>query len=233
MSKKYKIICFFLLLLMCINLCVGCREKNTKELSTLKINIITTINNGIQDNIEKIFLIRKESKEIVKLLVQFKEVKPLGVQNVEEKEIPTEEDMKTYLSMSVEEIEKLTGNTICEDGSLVVFSFNVFFPCLYLDDTSFYFICISKEDKSWAPRYLSYYGGYRQEFLLTLGLSEDMNFENIMEVWGKTEIEVVERMDQKRYRISYERDRLIYEFISDNESGYPFNVYVALRTLEE
>ena len=46
-----------------------------------------------------------------------------------------------YLNMTVGEIEKLTGKTILQNSFQIVFSFVGYFSTIYLEDSSFYFLC--------------------------------------------------------------------------------------------
>ena len=66
---------------------------------------------------------------------------PPTVRKVKKVNVPTEEEIKTYLNMTVGEIEKLTGKTILQNSFQIVFSFVGYFSTIYLEDSSFYFLC--------------------------------------------------------------------------------------------
>lgn len=150
---------------------------------------------------------------------------PPTIRKIEKITVPTEEEIKTYLNMTISEIEKLSGNAIDKSETLTVFSFNVFFPCIDLDDSSFFFICIN-DDTSQKPRYLSFREEFDEVYLSTIGLSANMNFKDIMNLWGEAEIEETNRFEEYHYCISYKRNGLIYEFVADNKEGKQFDFFI-------
>lgn len=177
---------------------------------------------------DKFMLTKKMKMESIEVILDNREKFRPGVQKVEKISVPTEEEIKTYLNMTVEQIERITGNLINESDKVQIFDNS--FLCLYLDYSSFYFLCNSHE-KLVEPEYISFYGWFKKEYLLTLELSEDMNFDDIMDVWGSTEVEVSKGLGEEtiKYRILYRKNGLVYEFISDNPEGYDFNVFIALE----
>ena len=78
------------------------------------------------------------------------------------------------------------------------------------------------------PIALTFYGKYHDDYLKMIGLSKDMNFRDIMGLWGETEIEETEEENERRYRIKYERNGLLYSFVSGNSEGNSFNTFVEL-----
>ena len=107
------------------------------------------------------------------------------------------------------------------------------------DELGYYSYVEIEGDCCTFKRYNSYMGGTKDYYIIKWEKGKGIVYylhgagSRLMEIELFQKEEVVERMDQKRYRISYERDSLIYKFISNNESGYLSDVYVALRTLEE
>ena len=67
------------------------------------------------------------------------------------------------------------------------------------------------------PIGLTFYGKYHNSYLKMIGLSADMNFGDIMGLWGETEIEETE-----------EENGLLYSFVSGNSEGDSFNTFVEL-----
>lgn len=213
---KRKIKSILMISLLCCVLCMGCQKEKIVPISVLR-------------DIDKTVISALERE--CKMLLILQEKKDTNYQRVEEISVPTEEEIKTYLNMTVEEIEKLTGITIDDKdkGTLMIFSFAAAFPCLYPDDCSFYFVC-RDYDKTQKPLYLSIYGEYFDEYLSTLGLSETMSFEEIEELWGKGEWKVSQRGDgdDYRYMLTFKRNGLIYDFVSVNAEGYNFDFNIAL-----
>lgn len=213
---KRKIKSILMISLLCCVLCMGCQKEKIVPISVLR-------------DIDKTVISALERECKMLLIVQ--EKKDTNYQRVEEISVPTEEEIKTYLNMTIEEIEKLTGITIDDKdkGTLMIFSFAAAFPCLYPDDCSFYFVC-RDYDKTQKPLYLSIYGEYFDEYLSTIGLSETMSFEEIEELWGKGEWNVSQRGDgdDYRYMLTFKRNGLIYDFVSVNPEGYNFDFNIAL-----
>lgn len=222
MRKRIK---YLFAILICIIQLIGCNANNAKSLAIYwgKIERFAVYMEKDVENFSKIYQI--EAKKISLIFEDWIE-NPPAVCKVEEIIVPTEEEIKTYLNMTISEIERLSGNAIDESGTLMIFSFNVFFPCLYLENSSFYFVCINY-DTSEKPRYISFYGKYDEEYLSTIGLSEDMSFKDIMNLWGETEIEETNRFEENHYCISYRRNGLVYEFIADSKEGKGFDFYIS------
>ncbi len=222
MGKKIK---YFLIILICTMQLTGCKTNNTKNLSVYWERIERAAI-FMEKDIEKFTKLYEIDGEKMHLFCEEWAKNPPTVQKIEEITVPTEEEIRTYLNMTIDEIEKLTGNAIDQSGTLMVFSFNVFFPCLDLDNSSFYFICLNY-DTSEKPRYLSFFRTYDEEYLSTIGLSEDMSFRDIMNLWGETEIEERNRFQEYHYCIRYERNGLTYEFIADNKEGEWFDFFIS------
>ena len=222
MKKK---ICFFYLLIMLLILSTACKVENfSVGLGWNKSSEVDLLRRMA----DKFMLTKKMKMESIEVILDNREKFRPGVQKVEKISVPTEEEIKTYLNMTVEQIERITGNLINESDKVQIFDNS--FLCLYLDYSSFYFLCNSHE-KLVEPEYISFYGWFKKEYLLTLELSEDMNFDDIMDVWGSTEVEVSKGLGEEtiKYRILYRKNGLVYEFISDNPEGYDFNVFIALE----
>lgn len=150
---------------------------------------------------------------------------PPTVRKVEKITVPTEEEIKTYLNMTIGEIEKLTSKTILQNSFRIVFSFVGYFSVICLQDSSFYFLC-GGFDTSEKPFYLVFDHEYLEEYLSTMNMSQDMNFKDIMNLWGQTEIEETNRFEEYHYCISYRRNGLVYEFIADNREGKWFDLFI-------
>ena len=211
---------------MCILTLTSCRQESQRGLSVLQDRIEKTsilcgkdIDNFLviyKNEIEKrLFIIEKETPN-----------NPI-FQQVEEITVPDEEQIKTYLNMTISEIEKVTGNTINEEENVTVFLFEDSYQGLYLDNSSFYFFG-KKDEMTEKPIGLTFYGKYHNSYLRMIGLSADMNFGDIMGLWGETEIEETEEENERRYRIKYERNGLLYSFASGNSEGDSFNTFVEL-----
>lgn len=221
MKKKIK---YIFIILICITQFTGCKAKNIKSLTYYWEGVKSAAILVVKD-IENFSALYEIEEEKMRLIFEEWIKNPPTVRKVEKITVPTEEEIKTYLNMTIDEIEKLTGNAIDQSGTLMVFSFNVFFPCLFLDNSPFCFICISY-DTSEKPRYLSFMRKYSKEYLSTIGLSEDMDFRDIMNLWGETEIEERNRFEEYHYCIRYERNGLTYEFIANNKDGKWFDFFI-------
>lgn len=221
MKKKIK---YIFIILICITQFTGCKAKNIKSLSACwkRVESAAVLVAKDMENFSELYEIEEEK---MRLISEDWVKNPPTVRKVEKITVPTEEEIKTYLNMTIDEIEKLTGNAIDQSGTLMVFSFNVFFPCLDLDNSPFYFICINY-DTSEKPRYLSFLRNYDEEYLSTIGLSENMSFRDIMNLWGETEIEERNRFEEYHYCIRYERNGLTYEFIANNKEGKWFDFFI-------
>jgi len=112
----------------------------------------------------------------------------LGSEILEEKanELSYEDNIKEYLSRTVEEIVELTGDDINTDGTKIVFEPNIFYPCIFLEDEPFAVICRSN-DKSLNPIYVSFYDN--KTILNPLNLRKNMDFSEIMLQLGETPVE--------------------------------------------
>lgn len=150
--------------------------------------------------------------------------------------LPTEEDVKSYLDMSIGQITWLTGQEIddIKNGTQMVFSFAAFYSIIDPDmDCPFYFLCSTKDPEQRAT-YVCMKSGYDRAYLSYIGLDIDMDFNDIMDQWGETEIVVTSRgweIDdwsyyEYHYLISYERNGLVYEFVSWHEDGKYFSLYI-------
>lgn len=221
MEKKIK---YFLIILICITQLIGCKVNNTKSLAVYWERTGRAVT-FIKKDVEKFVILYEIEEEKMLLLCEEWIKNPPTVQKIDEITVPSEEEIRAYLNMTIDEIEKMTGNAIDQSGSLMVFSFNIFFPCLFLDNSPFYFICINYDTLE-KPRYLSFMGSYDEEYLLTIGLSEDMSFRDIMNLWGETEIEETNRFEEYHYCIRYRRNGLVYEFIADNKEGKWFDFFI-------
>lgn len=224
---KRKVISIFIMLL-CGILCTGCQNRNSCSPMIFE-KLETRIFSVGEKNAEKLSLMQEKSKEILLLACEGRKEDP-RFQKVKKIVVPTEEEIKTYLNMTIEEIEKITGTTInSHNGTLMIFSFAAFFPCLYLENSSIYFVCFDY-DKTEKPIYLSFYGEYYEEYLSTIGLSCDMGFKEIEQIWGEGELMVNQRgdTDDYRYMLSYERSGLRYNFVSSDKEGYYFDLYLDL-----
>ena len=145
-------------------------------------------------------------------------------------------EIEKYLNMTVEEIINSTGAEIDEFATLMVFNMDVFFPCIYHENSPFFVICRSY-DETLTPLYVSLYADSLNEFLNTMNLNDDMIFSDIMAVLGPADIDIAqpsldegdEDTDSRRmYKIEYDRDALRYAFCSDNEYGKKFDLFIGL-----
>lgn len=140
--------------------------------------------------------------------------------------------VKRYLDLDVSTINSITGSQIDREGTMSVYSFNIFFPCVYLEESGLFLVCRSYEEGD-KPLYVSFYEDAVDDFLEGKGINSHMDFEEIMAVMGKTEIEELaqfpdETDSPKRYKIIYERNGLNYIFISDKEDGSRFSLYLEM-----
>ena len=216
---------------------MSCQKEKIIPISVLE-NIDRIVITALERECKMLLIFQEKDEEILRLLHEVNEFEKEDTkyQRVEEISVPTEEEIKTYLNMTIEEIEKLTGITIDDEdkGTLMIFSFVAAFSpstiiCSNPDDCSFYFVC-RDYDKTQKPLYLSIYGEYFDEYLSTIGLSENMSFEEIEELWGKGEWNVSQRGDgdDYRYMLTFKRNGLIYDFVSVNAEGYNFDFNIAL-----
>ena len=216
----------FLIIPICVLMLTGCRQKSGKGLFVLQNRIERTSILCGKDIDTSFVLCKKEMEK--RLFVVEKEAQNNPIfQQVENVAVPEEVEIKAYLNMTISEIERLTGNTMNEEENITVFSVEESYKGLYLDNTSFYFLC--KEDKTVEkPNVLTFYGKYYNEYLETIELSKDMGFKEIMAQWGEAELEESRANNEHYYRIQYERKGLIYSFVSDNKEGESFRTYIEL-----
>lgn len=135
--------------------------------------------------------------------------------------------IKKYLDMTLAEIEAERGREIdlSKDGSMVVFEPTVFFPMLPL--TEQHLIVLGSMDKSQKPAYVVLYDDVLAGYLDGLGLENGMDFGDMMDVLGERQAEASRLAGGGcNYRIVYERDGLILEFISDFEDGHLYTLFV-------
>lgn len=216
----------FLLISICVLVLTGCQKESWKGLSVLQ-NRVERVSKLCGRNLDDSFIICKKEMEKRLFVVKKEAANNPIFQDVEEVTIPDEEQIKTYLNMTISEIEKVTGNTLYEEENIIVFSFEDSYKGLYMDNSSFYFLC--EDDKTIKkPVYLAFYGKYHKEYLEAVGLSSNINFEDIMSLWGETEIEESTKENKHYYRIRYERNGLLYSFVSENREGQPFNTFIEL-----
>ncbi len=155
------------------------------------------------------------------------------LREAQEESLPVSSDIsiwnqkiKKYLNMSVQDILAIAGSESLENGSLVVFEPDIFFPVIVLPDEFLIVLCSSLDGKEY-PRYITFSENYKQEYLLELGLDQEMKFQDIMEVMGKTEPEMSGAGGSgTNYRIAYETDGLMLEFISDYADGHAFDLFI-------
>lgn len=220
MGKKLK---YLLIILICITQLTGCKANNIKSLSIYwgKIGRAVIF---VGKDVEKFAKLYEIEEEKIRLFSEEWVKNPPTVQKIEEITVPTEDEIKTYLNMTIDEIEKLTGNEVVKDSSTMVFSFVAYYTGINIENASFYFLCRGY-DVSKKPIYVSFYE-YAEEYLKTINLSGNMSFIDIMNLWGEAEIEETNRSDEYRYRIVYKRNDLVYEFVSDNKEGNNFHFYI-------
>ena len=131
---------FVFIILICIMQFMGCRANQIKTLSNYwggnrKSSHIR------EKDVEKFAKLYEIEEEKVHLTFEEWVKNPPTVRKVKKVNVPTEEEIKTYLNMTVGEIEKLTGKTILQNSFQIVFSFVGYFSTIYLEDSSFYFLC--------------------------------------------------------------------------------------------
>ena len=223
MMKRIK---YVLAVLICILIFTGCVYESEKSISILQYKL-ERVSIGWGRDIENSFVICKKKMEKNFIVLDNKVKNTSEFQQVEEVNVPDEEQIKTYLNMTVSEIEKVTGNTINEEENVTVFLSEDSYQGLYLDNSSFYFLC-KDDEMPGKPIALTFYGKYHDDYLKMIGLSKDMNYQDIMGLWGETEIEETEEENERRYRIKYERNGLLYSFVSGNSEGDSFNTFVEL-----
>lgn len=221
MGKKLK---YLFIILICIIQLTGCKTNNTKTLPICWEKIGRAVA-YVEKDVEKFAKLYKIEEEKMRLFSEEWVKNPPTVCKVEKVSVPTEEEISTYLDMTIDEIEKLTGKTILQNSFQIVFSFVGYFSVICLKDSSFYFLC-EGYDTSEKPFYLAFDHEYLEEYLSTINMSQDMNFKDIMNLWGQTEIEETNRFEEYHYCISYRRNELVYEFIADNKEGKWFDLFI-------
>lgn len=216
----------FLMISICGLMLTGCQQKSWKSLPVLQNRIEKPLILCGKDVDYSFALCKKEMEK--RLLIVKKEAQNNSIfQRVEKVAVPEEIEIKSYLNMTIREIERLTGNTINKEENVTIFSTGDIYQGLYLDNSSFYFLC-KKDEAEEKPIILTFYGKYHNEYLKTVGLSKDMDFEEIMDQWGETEVEESGTDTEHRYRIRYEKRGLVYSFVSDNEKGESFHTYIGV-----
>ena len=217
---------YVLVVLICILIFTGCAHESEKSISVLQ-NKPERASIGLGRDVENSFVFCEKKMEKNFIVLENKLENTSEFEQVEEITVPDDEQIKTYLNMTVSEIEKVTGNTINEEEYITAFSFENTYKGLYLDNSSFYFLC--REDKTQGkPVALIFYGKYQNDYLKMIGLSKDMNFQDIMGLWGETEIEESQKDNEYHYKIKYERNGLLYSFVSENSEGDSFNTFIEL-----
>ncbi|MCH5280643.1 MAG: hypothetical protein J1E61_04175 [Lachnospiraceae bacterium] len=149
--------------------------------------------------------------------------------------LPTERAITMYLR-DVEEISALPGKKEDYSGYAQVMVPNTHYQKICPDNTPIYYLADLNDKEYDDTVYLCFDDEDLNDFLSLLGLSDQMDFHDIMKVWGKTEVEVIgadgvsDRADQ--YRIVYKRDwwvyELVYEFVSSNKDGQNFELFIRL-----
>ena len=145
--------------------------------------------------------------------------------------IPSDDEIKKYLNMTVEELENLTESKVEKMLSILPF------PVLYSRNTSYWFVC-NGWDTGCKPMYLVFYEECEEEYLRQHGLKNAADFSDILEIMGNTEVvvsrtgeEIKDRVgDCTYYKIEYERDGLQYAFIAEEPDGKNFTLYISLAT---
>lgn len=224
MKKKIQ---YVLMLSICILIFTGCAQESDKSIFILQSSKSERASIGLGRDIENSFVLCEKKMEKNFIVLKNKVENSSEFQQIEEITVPNEEQIKTYLNMTVSEIEKVTGNTINEEENITVFSFEDSYQGLYLNNSSFYFFC-KKDEMTEKLVGLTFYGKYHNEYLKIIGLSKDMNFGDIMDLWGETEIEETAEGNEQHYRIRYERNGLLYSFVSENSEGNSFKIYIEL-----
>lgn len=221
MGKKLK---YLLIILICITQLTGCKADNITPLSIYWGKIERAVI-FVGKDVEKFAKLYKIEEEKIRLFNEEWVKNPPAVRKVEKVSVPTEEEISTYLDMTIGEIEKLTGKTVLQNSFKIVFSFVGYFSTIYLEPSSFYFLCAGY-DTSEKPFYLAFYYEYLEEYLSTINMSRDMDFKDIMNLWGRTEIEEISRFEEYHYCISYRRNGLVYDFVADNKEGKWFDLFI-------
>lgn len=225
-GKVMKNIQYFLIVSICILIFTGCAKESEKGLSVFQRKLErSSIEWGRSIDNSFVLCEKEMEKKLIFIITKVKNTS--RYQQVEEVTVPDEEQIKTYLNMTISEIEKVTGNTINEEENVTVFLSEDSYQGLYLDNSSFYFLC-KDDEMPGKPIALTFYGKYHDDYLKMIGLSKDMNYQDIMGLWGETEIEETEEENERRYRIKYERNGLLYSFVSGNSEGDSFNTFVEL-----
>lgn len=226
-GKVMKRIRYILTLSICILIITGCAQESEKGLTVFRSKPESS-SIGWGRTIDNSFVLCEKKMEKNFIIIKNKAEDTSRFQQVEQVTVPDEEQIKKYLNMTVSEIEKVTGNTINEERNITVFSAEESYLGLYLDNSSFYFFC-KKDEMTEKPIGLTFYRKYHNEYLKMIGLSKDMNFQDIMDLWGAAEIEESMEGNKYHYRIRYERNGIRYSFISENIEGNSFNTYIELQ----
>lgn len=140
-----------------------------------------------------------------------------------------DQQIKRTLKMPVSEILKETDSQI-EEG-LLVFSPNLPYPIVEVENASFLIIC-QGYDETACPAYVTLYAEYEKEYLKILSLDDEKSLYDIMAIMGETELmESPEKNgipEYKNYMIMYERNGLQYSFISDNPEEKGFRLFIGM-----
>ncbi len=126
------------------------------------------------------------------------------------------EQMHSYLNMTVGELIELTGEDIDKEGSEVVFEHDIFFPCIYIKDCPFYIICRSY-DVNDTPLYVAFYEEDVEAYLGMLELNSNMTFDEIMAVMGSVPMYETESTGDKRYKIEITEDKDLSDGVAVND----------------
>lgn len=142
--------------------------------------------------------------------------------------IISETELENILQSNMSDLIENQNFQISKDKFVRVFA-PEYYPCAVAENSDFYLVCTSYYNENLPPAYIVFNEEPAERYLEQLGLNEKMNFSDIMKVWGNSDIfETSYDTVQKKYKIEYERDGLRFLFISEEESGTNFVLYIAL-----
>jgi len=138
-------------------------------------------------------------------------------------------ELESILKSNMGELIEKQKFQINEDKDIRVFSSEYYYRAEG-ENTDFYLVCKSYYDKSQQPAYVVLNDEHVEGYLEKIGLSKEMTFSDIMNAWGNSDVFEMSYNDtvQKQYKIEYEREGLRFLFVSKNEEGEQFVLYIGL-----
>lgn len=138
-------------------------------------------------------------------------------------------EITKYFDMEMSEIlEEITGELSDDFDTIPILESHLFFPYLFDETLGLTFVFNNKVDDS-NPIYLIVTCESNVQDINVLGARPGMNFVQIKEVLGETEVTKtwLANEDNIAYQLLFKKDKIDYRFISYNENGDDSILYIS------